>query len=199
MVAGRPGLEGLVAELLRMEDAAVVPEDVAELVARCEVRGSELRPFLSFRDETYTRNLVRRSAWFDVIVLCWRPGQRTPVHDHSGQHGWVRVLRGALREELFEPAGPPSAGAGSACELVKRVPLRAAADAVVGAGPAVVAVDPVRAIHRLGNPADRGTDEVAVSLHVYSKPHDACSVFDLDTGAVARRELRFQSAPVPTP
>ena len=35
-------------------------------------------------------------------MLCWRSGQRSPIHDHAGSSCGVRVLRGTLTETLFE-------------------------------------------------------------------------------------------------
>jgi cysteine dioxygenase len=35
-------------------------------------------------------------------VLCWKNGQRSPIHDHSGSACVVRVLQGKLTETLFE-------------------------------------------------------------------------------------------------
>ena len=37
-------------------------------------------------------------------MLCWKNGQRSPIHDHTGSSCGVRVLRGTLTETLFELA-----------------------------------------------------------------------------------------------
>ena len=149
------------------------PGAVGDCLGSARISRSALRPYARYRPDRYTRNLVHRSELFDLIVLCWGPRHHTPIHDHAGQHGWVRVLRGALHETAFEL---------SAAGVVESV-----GHAVAEAGPAVVAVDPVRAIHRLGNPSD----EPALSLHVYSRPHDACLVYGTAEGAPQRRELAF--------
>ncbi len=179
-------LAGLVRELRALDPAAATRERVSELVARAPVDPAELAPHVAIDDERYTRNLVDRSPLFDVIVLCWRAGHATPVHNHSGQRGWVRVLSGALEETAYVPAGARSSAGASPCELVQRVRLAESGRAVAEAG-ALVTVDTERAIHRLRNhgPAD------ALSLHVYSLPHDDCLVYDLETGAVRRVELTF--------
>lgn len=192
-MVGRLDLAGFLDELSSLKEGDVALPRVAELLAAVEPRPWELAPRACFRDDAYTRNLVRRDGLFDVIVLCWRPGQRTPVHDHSGQLGWVRVLRGTLEERAYAPARGSWSGGGAACVGAKVLALVERGHAVVPASPAVVTVDRERAIHRLGNPAEGPRGEDAISLHVYSRPHDACSVFDLATGAVGRRELSFWS------
>lgn len=185
-------LSELVRLLHALDPDAVTLDAVTERLAATTCDDSELRPYLHLDDANYTRNLVHRSDVFDVIVLCWPAGSATPIHDHSGQRGWVRVVRGALEETQYAPRGAPSATAEPGvdpCLHLKGTPLDVTARAVVPAGPAVATVDPQRAIHRIANP----TTERAVSVHVYSRPHDSCQAFDADTGRVERRELRFDS------
>ena len=185
-------------DLLRSLDG-LGPEDVTQdsvsaMLSAVEATDRALAPFLDFRDDRYTRNLVRRTPLFDVIVLCWRPGHVTPIHNHDGQRGWVRVVRGALEEVAYETTAPGAHAAEDACLSLKSGKLIETTCGVVHASEAVVTVDTERAIHRLGNPAPAG-GENAVSLHVYSKPHDTCLVFDEKTGRVERRRLEFDSRP----
>lgn len=81
----RPPLAELTAEVSRLDiDCA----DVAEAVR--------------FSEQHYMRNLLRAGTWYYVLVLCWRNGQRSPIHDHAGSACCVRVLRGTLTETVFE-------------------------------------------------------------------------------------------------
>jgi cysteine dioxygenase len=82
---GRAALDRLQAELA---DLDLGPDDLA-----AHVRYSE---------RTYRRNLVRGSDWYNLWVLCWRNGQRSPIHDHRGSSCAVRVLDGTMTETLFE-------------------------------------------------------------------------------------------------
>ena len=81
-------------------------DDVSEILSSADIEDRSLMEFVNFRRDKYTRNLVRRTELFDVIVLCWQPGQMTPIHNHSGQRGWVRVLRGQMEETAFSTLGP---------------------------------------------------------------------------------------------
>src|SRR5947209_19587161 len=58
-----------------------------------EVGDDELRPHVGFKEGAYARHRVRLCEHAELLVLCWRPGQRTPIHDHNGSFGAVRVLR----------------------------------------------------------------------------------------------------------
>jgi cysteine dioxygenase len=78
---------------------------LAELTARLKaiaVEPEELTAFIRFADRTYRRNLVRSGLWYNLWVLCWKNGQRSPIHDHRGSSCAVRVLRGTVTETLFD-------------------------------------------------------------------------------------------------
>jgi cysteine dioxygenase len=65
---------------------------------------SELNPFLRFSEKTYSRNLVHSGPMYSMLVLCWRNGQRSPIHDHRGSSCAVRVLEGVMTETIFAVA-----------------------------------------------------------------------------------------------
>jgi cysteine dioxygenase len=81
-------------------DLARLTEDLA----RFDVDLEDLAEHLRFSERGYTRNLVRAGAGYHAWLLCWRNGQRSPIHDHKGSACVVRVLRGTLTETLFEVA-----------------------------------------------------------------------------------------------
>lgn len=187
-------LQALAEKLRSLKRDEVTLDAVASRISATEVDGDSLAPFLNFRAERYTRNLVSRCARFEVIVVCWKPGQRTPIHNHSGQLGWIRVLQGSLEEVTYAAHPLPSLSqtASEACLVAARARLEETGRATHAAGPAVITVDPLRAVHRLGNPGAAGGQD-AVSLHVYSNPHDSCLTYDARTGAVRRVQLSFDT------
>jgi predicted metal-dependent enzyme (double-stranded beta helix superfamily) len=135
---------------------------------------------------------------FDVMVLTWLPGQMTPIHNHAGNCGWVRLVRGRLREDCFRLL-PSTAASGldvaADVQAVRcGVNLQPTGSGMVTEVGAVATVDRLRAIHRIGNPKDSAGDETLVTLHVYSRPHDVCLVFDPEARTCGRRELKFDNA-----
>ncbi len=62
----------------------------------------ELAPYVQFGDDTYRRNLVCRREEFEVLVLCWKTSQYSPIHDHKGSFCGVRVLSGCATEVRFD-------------------------------------------------------------------------------------------------
>src|SRR5262245_18390171 len=69
---------------------------------RLPVECAEVADWIRFSDRQYTRNLVRGGPWYTIVVLCWKNGQRSPIHDHAGSSCAVRVLRGTATETMFD-------------------------------------------------------------------------------------------------
>lgn len=188
-------IDGLVDRLRAAEDGPITSDRIAEILDAIDVDEGSLRPFVRWADDHYTRNLIHRDRWFDVMTLCWNPGQGTPVHTHNGQLGWAKVLRGQIecteyawmgcdRPENQNVAGLDCLAGGA------QVKLRANPTVVAVPGDAPSRVTRQVTIHAIGAPHG---GERSVSLHVYSLPFDSCVTFDLARGACWRRDLRFDS------
>jgi cysteine dioxygenase len=121
-------------------------------VARLDVNWQDLATWITFSGQGYCRNLVRAGDWYHVLVLCWKNGQRSPIHDHAGSSCCVRVLRGTLTETRF--AFAPNG-------LVKAL---GSDDFPAGSVLASLDAD----MHQVSNLQAGGAD--LVTLHVYSPP-----------------------------
>ena len=103
--------------------------------------------------DTYRPHLLHVSACrrLSVVALVWRPGQRTPIHDHVS---WcvVGVYRGVEHEERFRLAE-----SGGRRRLVPAGSVRAYP------GHVEVLIPPAENIHRV---SAAGAEET-VSIHVY--------------------------------
>jgi cysteine dioxygenase len=98
-------LEELFVYLDSLTDRADLDELTAEL-RDLEV-GDQLRSYYRFLSNGYARNLIREGPFYMALALCWKNGQRSPIHDHAGSSCGVRVLRGVATETRFEftPSG----------------------------------------------------------------------------------------------
>ena len=130
-----------------------------------EVGADELRPHIGFKEGTYARHRVAGGEHAELLVLCWLPGQRTPIHDHDGSFGAVRVLQGVMWETIFEMDEQSGLAYKSAREW--------AAGSVTGAD--------IPDIHQLGNPDVSGQN--LVTLHLYAPPLKSLNIYK-----VGRRE-----------
>lgn len=71
-------------------------------LAKLEISLDDIRKHLQFGVNTYKRNLIHEGPGYQALVLCWRSGQRSPIHDHRGSNCGVRVLSGVATETFFE-------------------------------------------------------------------------------------------------
>ena len=156
--AGAFTLASLVETLAGLRERPALSE-VDAWMSGVEVVREELRPYVGFKEGTYARHRVFLCEQAELLVLCWRPGQRTPIHDHAGSFGAVRVLEGFMWETLFEMDG----GAG----LIYKSSREWTPGHVTGAD--------VPDIHQLGNPDVSGAD--LITLHLYSPPLTSLNVY----------------------
>ena len=126
----------------------------------------DLTSYLIFSPARYVRNRVHDGPAYQALVLCWRNGQRSPIHNHRGSHCGVKVLQGVATETVFTRA--PN-GLVLPVESRHLPPGRTCASADED-------------IHQVSNLQAGGAD--LVTLHIYSPPLLRMEVFSLDTPAV---------------
>lgn len=120
--------------------------------------------FVVFDPRGYVRHRLYRDADWEMLLLCWLPGQGTAVHDHGGAWGAVRLLMGELKEWRYRWRGE-----GKKLSLLsKRV-----------CGDEAVLPEPLDTVHRNEN----ASKLPAVSLHLYSPPLSSLYSYDAATGA----------------
>ena len=128
----------------------------------------DVRPFVKFDGSGYRRNLLHAGPAYQALVLCWRNGQRSPIHDHSGSSCGVRVLHGTALETVFERARNRMIFAVGSQEMK----------------PGSICATQDDDIHQVSNLAADGGD--LVTLHVYSPAllkMGTYSLFDTDVKA----------------
>ena len=158
--AAAPGftLASLVERLAALERRPTL-EEVNGWMGAVEAGPEELRPHVSFKEGAYARHRVFLGEHAELLVLCWRPGQRTPIHDHNGSFGAVRVLSGVMWETIFEMGGERG--------LAYKCGREWTPGHITGAD--------VPDIHQLGNPEVSGQD--LVTLHLYAPPLTSLNVY----------------------
>ena len=116
-------------------------------------------------EDHYARRELYRSPEFgySIVAMTWGPGQGTPIHDHCGLWCVEGVWDGELeitQYELLEQEGD-------------RFRFRAAGGIHAGPGSAGSLIPP-HEYHAIRNAS---AERVAISLHIYKAPMEACSMF----------------------
>ena len=168
-------MRALIADLTSAFRQDPVGAGVASLLAAYAVAHDDWRPFALSDPERYTRNLLEVNDLYELMVLHWSEGQRSPIHNHEGQNCWMAVLEGPVEEASFafpNGTGAPSPG-----------PVKSYNAGQVAYIRDEVGLHEVRTVEGYH----------AVSLHLYSKPYQECSCYCPDTGAITRTTLSYYS------
>jgi cysteine dioxygenase len=147
-----------------------------QMIADYVSRHDDWHRYLNFRPTKYTRNLVGLDDRFELLVLCWNPGQETPIHNHEGQNCWMAVLQGELEEVHF---AFPGEAAGS---------LRRLGSFDYRPGDVGYIHDDI-ALHVIRPLGERP----CVSLHLYSLPFRECNIYCPETGRISRKTLSYDT------
>ena len=127
-------------------------EQIYGWLESANISTEDLQPYIGFKDGNYWRHRVCRNEFVEMLVLCWRPGHRTPIHDHNGSHGGVKVHEGPLWETTFT------------YDEENGLEYKAAREYAPGA----VTGSDIPDIHQLGNPDVSERD--LITIHVYAPP-----------------------------
>jgi len=149
-----------------------VPE-VSAYLESYDFQDNDRKRFRFFEDAFYTRNLVFRDMHFEILVLCWSPGQAAPVHGHEGEKCWARVETGKLQFCNYS--------------ILSQSPVDLKMDGQLVGGRGFL--DGPAEVHSVENVFD----EPAMSLHIYAKPFDACDIYDMEKKTVDRVTLNYHS------
>jgi cysteine dioxygenase len=144
-------LDDLFEELDQHEDRLPLPL-LADRLRRLIIGWSEIQPFIRFAPDAYRRNLIRAGRAYHALLLCWRMGQRSPIHDHRGSSCGVRVISGTCTETIFQRAVAGHIVPVATHELTS--------------GHCCASED--SDIHQISNLAATGQD--LITLHIYSPP-----------------------------
>ena len=182
-------------ELLRgFTPETLTSASVLELCQDTDLDDASLAPYVHWNDALYTRNLIYRDDLFEIMAVCWQKGQKTVLHTHNGQLGWMMVNRGIAEVTNFKWQGCNAAegqNVGGLDCIAGATEIQLAREQVetCGRGGQVNAIDRVRTIHQVAVVGD----EPVVSVHIYSRPIDSCVAFDLEAPRCYRRQLRYYS------
>jgi cysteine dioxygenase len=139
---------------------------ILEWFAEVRLTVEDVANYLIFSPERYVRNLLHAGPAYQALVLCWRNGQRSPIHNHRGSNCGVHVLRGVATETQFARAPNGLIFATGSRDLP----------------PGHVCASADDDIHQVSNLQAGRAD--LVTLHVYSPPLLRMDMFALDTPAV---------------
>lgn len=115
-----------------------------------------------FNDSHYARNKISGNDWYDLFVMCWKPGQSSAIHDHRDSSCALKILEGTATEIACELTSPTK-------NLVRKTRVSKYIQ-----GQCCAAQD--NQIHQIAN---LSASQNLITMHIYSPPLKM-SVYDLD-------------------
>lgn len=181
-------------EVFASDDISV--EYVQKLMTSYASKPKEWKKFAKFDQFRYTRNLVDEgNGKFNLMVLCWNEAQGSSIHSHANSHCFLKVLDGAVKEELFEwpsepsPAHPGDTPTAAGDNNGEEGGMKKWAEHVFDKNACAYINDSI-GLHRVENSSHSNK---AVTLHLYSPPFDECQCFDERTGRATNSQVTFWS------
>lgn len=150
------------------------PKDYVNIARLLDIPTAEFDEYAYWKEKGYTRNCIERSDEFELLLLCWNPGDYTPIHCHGEQRCWVYLVSGQMKEVIYKeglnqeviPDLHRELKSGDSCYM----------DDSIG-------------YHTIHN----NTDSKAMSLHLYAKPIDSCTYYDEKVDGFLSKEMSYHS------
>ena len=174
-------IHDFVAQLRNFPEAAFDhTEQIRKFLADTPLNPESIEPYLLWDGQHYTRNLVDKTALYELLAICWEVGQASSIHNHRDQNCWMAVPVGRLLVENFHVVHQDIPAGKCTIKSTETIEMNAAHPC---------AVDPLEPVHRVFNP--REFNQRAVSLHVYSRPFDTCVVYSAQQGTCGEIQLHY--------
>jgi cysteine dioxygenase len=107
--------------------------------------GNDWILYRAVNTDNYNRILIDKNDDFDMYIITWNKYQKSPVHDHSKNGCIYKILQGTIMEKLYD-------------NNLKLKGSKLVCKNNIGY------IDNTIGYHKMEN----NTDEVVVSLHIYS-------------------------------
>ena len=149
------------------------PLEHVKIMKRIKIEASNFEAFTTWTKECYTRNCLARTNQYELILLCWEIGAKTPIHGHGGENCWVYQVQGTVKEMRFEE---------------KKGQLEETNQMILTPGKLTYMND------RMGYHSIKNiSNQRAMTLHIYASPIDRCKVFNDKEDCFELKEMSYHT------
>ncbi|MGV6828632.1 MAG: cysteine dioxygenase [Flavobacteriales bacterium] len=146
-----------------------------EIVKRIKIPTEDFLKFATWDNKKYTRNCLFRNENFELLLLCWEPSQKTPIHNHNKQECWVYLVQGNMIEKR--------------CVLNKNKQLEEDTQVEMNVEGSYYINDEI-GFHSLQNNSEI---KRSMSLHLYAKPIEKCLFYDEKEKCLKEIDLTYST------
>jgi cysteine dioxygenase len=162
-------LESLIQQLEETDQ-----EEHKKIISAMDIPKSEFVAYAHWKKSGYARNCIKRTKDYELLLLCWNPGDRTPVHGHDGQDCWVYLVDGEMTEIRYK--------ADEDDNLTKTHTEKLT-------GHRLTYMRDEMGYHMIKN----NSEQRAMTLHIYALPIDECEVFDEKNETFVDKEMKYDT------
>jgi cysteine dioxygenase len=73
-----------------------------------DYEGTDWKAYVRVSSENYVREKVIKNKLFEIYIITWAPKQGSPIHHHSCNGCWLKVLKGELQETIYDESLNPT-------------------------------------------------------------------------------------------
>ncbi len=150
------------------------PEEFVDVITKLDLTLADFEGQIHFSEERYTRTCVAKNEEFELILIGWAAHQKTAIHNHNGEEGYVYLINGSLKEETFKRNKNTNS-------------FTKTGESILAENQVAVAKNHVDEFHALENLSD----QPSLSLHMYRKPMKSCLVYDEKADEINTKNLFF--------
>lgn len=160
--------------LIHQLDHCKTRKDYVSLANKLDLDEKELSKFAFWDDQQYTRNCIKRTDDYELLLLCWEKNQETPIHCHNGEECWVYMASGKIHEIRYQKDEDDQPYSTNELKMVDS---------------GVSYMNDDMGYHSLAN-IHNGR---SMTLHLYVEPIDECSVYCEDSEKFIFKDLQYYS------
>jgi len=113
------------------------------------------KKYVKIDNERYCRNKIFENENIEILIISWNKNQNAPIHDHSCNGCWLKVLKGELIENRYAP---------ESLALYQNICMKTND---------VSFMKNNIGYHSIFN----NTDDIAVTIHIYNPPNHKTKFF----------------------
>lgn len=133
-------------------------DELDSRLSNLELNIGALEECIGYSHDGYQRNVISKNEHYELVAICWIPGQDTPIHDHVGSDCAFLIVSGVSTETIYEANEEGKANPVSSRRYMQ--------------GEVCAADEPD--IHRVSNDEDSNL----INLHVYTPPLSGFNFYD---------------------
>ena len=83
-------------------------DELDSRLSSLELNIAALEECIGYSDDGYQRNVISKNEHYELVAICWTPGQDTPIHDHVGSDCAFLIVSGVSTETIRSKRGRKS-------------------------------------------------------------------------------------------